>query len=165
MSIGHQPSELEPSPNLGDAWTLRHAYLVANARERTFHAPRRASHNRSSHCAQDGVRTRTTPEGPGGLSPLRLPIPPPGPCSTVPGPTPLHRRRLRSSKLTRVVDSKPQRSTSPVGFRTRQVVRHHHTLDHVGNHRRPRAALESHRHSRHPSSTPQRPMDPRKAGR
>ncbi len=104
----------------------------------------------------------------GGLSPLRLPIPPPGPASTVPGRPargPDGTQRLCRHKLTRVVDCEPQHRTSTIGLHPRHPVRHYHTLDHVGHHGRPRTPLERNRNARHAATPPDRSMHTRTTGR
>ena len=58
------------------------------------------------HRARGGTRTHTPPERPGGLSPLRLPIPPPGPASTVP------RSTCPQSRTGYAAASSPESSTA-----------------------------------------------------
>ena len=123
--------------------------------------------------ARGGTRTHTPPKGSGGLSPLRLPIPPPGPAETIaPAPKTAESRDVPGSstaprlghtvvdrrQFARIIDRQPQRRPSPICLRPRQPIGSHHTLDHVGDHRRPRAPFQLDSDRGHTPTEPERAM-------
>ena len=80
---------------------------------------RRAPPAGSDSRRRGGVRTHTPPEGLGGLSPLRLPVPPPGPDVTVAEPAPVAERRWGSTGRRMVRRPRwmapPEATSPPVG--------------------------------------------------